>query len=215
MNHTEAAYSELFTVAFSRQLLRSILLAVIEAYKATPSAVKRAVDLPDRHDIFGTVRRGKIDELLRGVAELNHLRVEHSANVNGSWFFTSIFSGRFRLAAYLAGSGRRIRPAKIREAWAAHNHDGRWRSLFPRKEEPVSEDATYAAFLIHGPRPRHRNQPSYVEVVITDRDCKKFICRFELFKMFPEIAAQVVQPSTPSRKEPKPRKRRKEKGNEG
>jgi hypothetical protein len=192
-----------------------MVLGVIDGYRATPNACKRAVDLPDRHDVFGTVRRGKIDEQLRGVAELNHLRFDHSPNAGGSWFFLSIFSGRFRLAAYLAGPSRRIRPAKIRKAWAAHNRDGRWYELFPRKEEPVPDDAIYLAFLTHGPRRHHRDQPSYVEVVITDPDCKRFICRFELLKMFPDLAAQIVKPNALSLHDPKPKRKTKEKGSEG
>jgi hypothetical protein len=214
MDHTEAEYASLFREAFSDQLLMAITLGVIDGYKATPGAVKKAVEFPDRHDVFGAIRRGKIDQQLRGVAELNHLRFDHSPNEGGSWWFFSIFSGRFRLAAYLAGSKRHIRPANIRKAWAKHNRDGRWLELFPGKEDSIPEDAVFVAFMLHGPRQHHRDQPAYIEIVITDPECRRFICKFELFKMFPNLALQVLKSAQLTRKEPKPRKRAKEKGDE-
>jgi hypothetical protein len=211
MEFTEREYRELFLQGFPNQLLRSHLLAIIDGYRSTPGAVKKALEFADRHDAFGMVRRGKIDEQLRGVADLNKLRYTQDPNSVGSCYFLSVFSGKFRLVALLGGNARRIRPAKIRRTWARYNEDGRWSDLFPEQQDPVPADAVFVAFLLHGPRGRRRDQPGYVHVVIPDSRCRAFICRFDLFKMFPDVAMGLLKATELVRKEPKPKKGTREK----
>lgn len=217
MTHTEREYRESFKEAFSDQLLKANLLAVIDGYAATPAACKKALDRPDQHDAFGNIRRGKIHEQLRGVAERHSLRSVDERNENGSAYFLSTFVGCFRLVALLSGTKRRIRPAKIRKHWARYNRDGRWTELFPQTEgpkDPTPIDVKYVAFLLHTPRHRRRDQPAFVEIVIPDQQCRSVICHFDLFQMFPQVANDMAKSREATRKEPKPRKRGgKEKGN--
>jgi hypothetical protein len=213
MNHTEAEYRSLFHQAFPDQLLKAHLLGVIDGYAATPAACRKALDRPDQHDGFGMIRRGKIHEQLRGVAERHSLHHADEKNDTGSAFFLSTFVGCFRLVALLAGTRRRIRPAKIREHWARHNRDGRWTTLFPKREEPIPADVKYVAFLIHNPRSRRRDQPAFVEIVIPDRQCRTFICKFDLFQMFPQVANDMAKSREATRTDPKRRKGGKEKEN--
>jgi hypothetical protein len=209
MDHTEAEYRAILHEALPEAKLEAILLAVVDGYRAAPLACRKALDIPDRHDAFGMIRRGKINEQLRGVCERHSLDFRDESNKNGSAFFLSIFSQQLRLVAHLVGRRRyMVRPAKIRKAWAQYNRDGRRRSLFPLVEEPVPPDVKYVAFLIHGPRGRHRDQPAFVDVVIPDRDFNLYICRLELFKLFPQIANGVVKGQEAQRKQPKPRRRR-------
>jgi hypothetical protein len=209
MNHTETEYRALLGAAFPPAVLQAVLLAVIDGYKATSPACKKALDIPDRHDAFGIIWRGKINEQLRGVCEHHSLKFRDEPNSNGSTFFLSILSPPLRLVACLVSWRQHmVRPAKIRKVWARHNRDGRWRSLFPNTEDPVPPEAEYAVFLIHGPRGRHRDQPAFVDIVIPDSNFRRYICRVELFKLFPQIALSVVKSQDVHRKQPKPRRRR-------
>jgi hypothetical protein len=62
MRHTPAEYSTLLEQAFKKPVLNGLLRAVVDGYAATPRTVKKAMDVPDRHDAFGVIRRGKINE---------------------------------------------------------------------------------------------------------------------------------------------------------
>ena len=208
MDFTESDYLKLLEESYPKPLLKAVTLAVVDGYRATPAAVKKAMDIPDRHDAFGVIRRGKINEQLRGVCDHHSLAYRDESNSNGSTRFLSMFSGRVRLAAHLVGSPRcMVRPANIRRLWAMHNRDGRWRSLFPNTETPAPPEAKFVAFVIHGPRSRHRDQPAFVDLVIPDRDFTKYTCHLDLFKLFPQIAMSIVSQDV-QRKQPKPRRRR-------
>lgn len=80
-------------------------------------------------------------------------------------------------------------------------------------DHSVPPDVKYVAFLIHNPRSRRRDQPAFVEIVIPDIRCRSFICRFDLFQMFPQVATDMVNAGNAVRKDPKPRKRGKDKEN--
>jgi hypothetical protein len=204
MRHTEADYSALFWQSCPVPVLRAALLGIIDGYKSAVPATKRVLDEPERHDGLGMIRRGKINSSLRGVAERFGLSYENEPNENRSHYFLSLFIGRFRIVAYLAGAGRRtIKPARLRELWAAFNRDGRHGNLFPQEDQqPVPDDAIYLAFLVHWPRQGRRDQPASVKVVVPDLTLRRRICEFDLFAMFPQIANDLVVPATPVRRQP-------------
>lgn len=217
MNFTEAEYGDAFRQSFPDVVLRAILLAVIDGYRATPAACKKVVDRPEQHDAFGTLRRAKVYEQLRGVGELHKLEYLNEPNSIGSTFFMSIFSGEFRLAAHLVGRRKNmVRPANIRKAWAAHNHDGRNHKFefADSPKSPLPNGSRFVAFLIHGPRGRHRDQPAFVDIVIPDNNFRDYIYTLSLFKMFPQIANGVTGSREQTRKLPKPKRNRKD-GKEG
>ena len=93
MEHTEQEYRDLFREAFPDQVLGSLVKAVVDGYGVTPRACRRALDTPDQHDAFGAIRRGKINEQLRGVAGRFQFASADEPNENGSTHFLSIFSG--------------------------------------------------------------------------------------------------------------------------
>jgi|SRR5579872_1191594 len=213
MRHTQAEYRRYLSEAFPDEVLKAILLAVIDGYKAAPAAVKKAFDSPDRHDALGMARRCKLHEQLRGVAEYQKLQKKDEPNSIGSAFFLSIFSGRYRLVANLVCRRRQmVRPAKIRKMWARHNRDAQASLGFVPQEDPVPRDATFLAILIHGPRGRHRDQPGFVDIVVPDLHFRKYMCRLELFTKFPQIASDMLQGQSAARRDPKERQRRKAKG---
>jgi hypothetical protein len=164
------------------------------------------MDGPDRHDAFGTIRRGKINEVLRGVCDLHNLQCKDEANVTGSANFLSVFSGRFRLCAQLSSRRGRIPKAKIRRVWARHNVDGRNRNFFPEHQIQVPPEAIYCAFLVHSPRRKHRDQPAFVDIVIPDTSLRGGILTINLYNLFPDIASEVIRVPEPKRAEPQPRK---------
>jgi hypothetical protein len=210
MEHTKAEYTQYLNEAFPEEILRSILLAVIDGYKAAPGVVKKMFDIPDRHDVLGIARRGKLHEQLRGVAEFHKLQAKDEPNSNRSSFFLSIISGRYRLVANLVCRKKHmVRPAKIRKLWARHNRDAQSTLGFEPKESPAPGDATFLAILLHGPRGRHRDQPGFVDIVVPDRRFRDYMCRVELLSRFPQIANTMLQRQEMTRREPKERKRRK------
>jgi hypothetical protein len=206
MEHTEAEYLQIVQMAFSQAVLKALLRSVIDAYGATGAACKRALSAPDRHDGFGTIRRGKINELLRSVCEFHKITFKDEANSAGSAYFLSLFSNNLRLCAHLSARRSKIRSAEIRKMWAAHNRDGRNGILFPSGEGPVPANAVYCAFLLHAPRRYRRDQPAFVDIVIPDRNLRKSILTLSLYHLFPEIAMEVGRVQEPKRAQPKPRK---------
>jgi hypothetical protein len=214
MDFTPAEYKEFLAQAFTDEVLKALLLAVIDGYRVAPAAVKKILDLPDRHDGLGMARRGKLNEQLRGVADFHKLGMRDESNSNGSSFFLSIFSGRYRLVAGLVGRRKQmIRPAKIRRLWARHNRDAQGTLGYIPSPPPIPEDAQFLALLIHGPRGRHRDQPAFVDIVVPDLRFTKYMCRIELFARFPQIASDMLTRRDPTvRREPKERKRRKAEG---
>jgi len=215
MEHTEAEYKALLSRAFPEPIMKALLRGVVDGYSATPSACKRALDKPDRHDGFGTIRRGKVNELVRGVCDRHELRYKDEPNSAGSTYFLSVFSGRIRLCAQLLSlRSSRIPNAEIRKMWAAHNRDGRNGELFDTGEPSVPLDAVYCAFLVHSPRRNRRDQPAFVDIVIPDKSLKRFILTVNLYQLFPEVALEVGNAQEPKRAQPKPRKltRRKDEG---
>jgi hypothetical protein len=213
MDHTPDEYQQYLTEALPAPLLRAMLLAVIDGYRAAPSAAKKALDLPDRHDGLGMIRRGKLNEQLRGVAEFHQLEKKDEPNSNGSSFFLSIFAGKFRVVAGLVARRKQmVRPAKIRKLWAHHNRDSQRALGFMPTPTAVPEDARFLAILIHGPRGRRRDQPAFVDIVVPDLRFQRYMCRLDLFSMFPEIALTLVGQRSPARKEPNQRKYRRAHG---
>lgn len=213
MRHTKAEYERYLREAFPEDVLRAILLAVIDGYRAAPLAVKKAFDRPDRHDALGMARRGKLNEQLRGVADFHRLEKKDEPNSTGSSFFLSIFSGRYRLVANLVCRRKQmVRPAKIRRLWARHNRNAQAALDFIPPAEPVPPDATFLAMLVHGPRGRHPDQPAFVDIVVPDLSFKEYMCHLELFTRFPQIASDMLSRQDPARREPKERKRRKTEG---
>ena len=212
MDHTEAAYASALHQAFPDHVLKAILLGIVDGYRVTPTACKKAMDLPDRHDVFGHIRRGKINEQLRGVGDRHQIQCRDEFNSAGSACFLSMMSGEFRLAAHLVGRRRtRIRPARIREEWAAYNHDGRWGQFdfAATTASPLPAGGSFVAFLIHGPRGRHRDQPAFVEIVVPDNHLNTYIYRLDLFKRFPQVAVDVVRGrDQQTRKLPRPKRNR-------
>jgi hypothetical protein len=210
MEYTETEYTEYLRQAFPEKILRSILLGVIDGYRVAPGVCKKVLDLPDRHDVLGMVRRGKIHEQLRGVAELHSLKPKDEPGLNGSTFFLSIFSGRYRLVANLVcRRADMVRPAKIRKLWARYNRDGHQGKLAFVQEPPVPDNANFLAILLHGPRGRHRDQPGFVDIVVPDLHFRKYMCRLRLFSMFPQVAESLWQRQDVARKVPGHRKREK------
>lgn len=213
MEHTPAEYDQYLNEAFEEEVLRAILLAVIDAYSAAPRAAKKALDMPDRHNGLGMIRRGKLHEQLRGVADFHKLEKKDEPNCIGSSFFLSVFSGRYRLVANLVGRSKQmVRPAKIRKMWARHNRDSQERLAFMPARPQVPDDAKFLAILVHGPRHKHRDQPAFVDIVVPDLRFQKYMCRIELFSKFPEIALGMLERQDPARREPRQRKRRKTEG---
>ena len=209
MEHTQAEYTQYLQEAYPDDVLRAILLAVIDGYKAAPSAAKKIFDRPDRHDALGIVRRGKLNEQLRGVADFFKLDLRDEPNSAGSTFFLSVFSGRYRLVANIVGRRKQmVRPAKIRRLWAKHNRDAQGVLGYMPQEGPVPEDTKFLAILIHGPRGRHRDQPAFVDIVVPDLRFSKYMCRIDLFSKFPQIASDMLTRQEPTRREPRERKRR-------
>lgn len=211
MIHTEGFYSQIVNDALQPDHLKGLLLGVIDGYRIAPAACKRAMDGPDRHDALGVIRRGKINEQLRGVADRFKIQYEDKSNSTNSTYFLSLFSGQLRLVAHLIGGRRHmVRPANIRKLWARHNHYILPALFGPEPEPVVPEDAHYVAFLIHGPRGRHRDQPAFAEIVVPDKHFRTYVCRLNLFSMFPEIANAITEKPRIQRTEPKPRRRIKE-----
>jgi hypothetical protein len=207
MDYSEADYRKIVTRAFAKPILKSLLLGVIDGYGAAGPACNRALDKPDRHDGLGVIRRGKINEVLRGVCDRYKIPFRDEPNSCGSAYFLSMFSGNVRLCAHLAGRRTTIRNAEIRRIWAANNLDGRNRVLFDEMENPEPpEGAMFCAFLLHAPRSRRRDQPAFVRLVIPDQKLKKTILRMDLYRLFPEVAQQVGKTVEPKRAAPKPRK---------
>jgi hypothetical protein len=210
MEYTEAEYTAWLQAAFPEEILRGILLGVIDGYKVAPGVCKKVFSMPDRHDPLGMVRRGKINEQIRGVAELHSLLVKDEPNVNGSAYFLSVVSGRYRLVANLVCRKEdMVRPAKIRKLWARHNRDGHQGKLGFASEEdhPVPEDTIFLAILLHGPRGKHRDQPGFVDIVVPDLRFRKYMCRLRLFSIFPQIAEGLWRRQDVTRKNPTKRKR--------
>jgi hypothetical protein len=189
MTISSEEYRQKLTAAFSPEILKALLLAVADAYRTTPEHCKRHFDLPDRHDLIGHIRRARIHEGIRGVAERFSLKAEDGPNLNGSSRFLSIFSGEIRMICCKISTKRSmLRPAKIRKVLAKDNYDAQ-HLLFGEDPARTEEALQHLAVLVHAPKGRSRDQAGFIDIVIPNRPFTQYMKRLELFSMFPaEIA---------------------------
>jgi hypothetical protein len=186
-------YRQKLLKAFDREALKAMMMAVGDAYRTTPEHCKRNYDAPDRHDVIGHIRRARVHEAVRGVAERYSLDYQDIPNVNGSCFFLSITSGEIRLVCCLVATKKgMVRPAKIRELLAAQNFDGQ--PLLPFMEEHQDDTQPirieHLAVLIHAPAGKRKDQAGFIDIVIPNRRFTEYLQRVELFGMFPNEAEQ-------------------------
>ncbi len=186
-------YKQKLLKAFDREALKAMMLAVGDAYRTTPEHCKRNYDPPDRHDMIGHVRRARVHEAVRGVAERYSLDYRDIPNMNGSCYFLSIISGEIRLICCLVATQKSmVRPAKIRKFLAAQNFDGQGRLPFMQEDDPDVPPTRleHLAVLIHAPAGRHKDQAAFVDIVIPNRKFTEYLQRVELFGVFPNEAEQ-------------------------
>jgi hypothetical protein len=178
--------------AFEKEVLKALMLAVGDAYRTTPEHCKRHYDTPDRHDVIGHIRRARVHEAVRGVAERYALDYKDVPNANGSAFFLSVLAGEIRLICCLIATKKSmIRPAKIRRYLAAQNFDSQVPLPFhPGDNETEEPKLEHLAVLVHAPAGRHRDQAAFVDIVIPNRAFSRYLQRIELFDLFPVEAEQ-------------------------
>jgi hypothetical protein len=77
---------------------------------------------------------------------------------------------------------------KIRKMWALHNFDSQEGLFIGAEEVPIRME--HLAVLVHSPAGRHKNQAAFVDVVIPDRNLRRYNERIPLFEMFPKEAEE-------------------------
>jgi hypothetical protein len=175
--------------AFQPEVLKGFMLGVATAYRTAPEHCKRQYEEPDRHDMIGCVRRARIQEAIRGVAERYQLAYKDEPNTNGSHYFLSVLSGEIRLVCNLVATRRTmVRPAKIRKLWARYNFSAQTQ-LFS-DGDGVPEGWRHLAVLVHSPMGRHRDEAGFVDIVVPNRTFSEYLVRFDLFKLFPAETEQ-------------------------
>jgi hypothetical protein len=180
-------YRQKLLAAFPKECLKAFLLGVGDAYRETPEHCKRHFEKEDRHDLVGRVRRAKVHESLRGVAERFNLEHKDVPNSNGSTYFLCVLSGEIRLITCLIPTRRSmVRPAKIRKLWARNNVGSQHTFWLSEEADEQKLRLEHLAILVHAPYGRHKDEVSFVDIVIPSQNFKDYEQRLDLFALFPK-----------------------------
>ncbi len=170
------------------------MLGVGDAYRSATDHAKRHFSRETKHDVLGRVRRARVDETIRGVAERfadrYSVAVANERNANGSCLFLCIRSGEIRLVCCLVATRRSmVKPSVIRKIWAKHNYSAQ-ASLFYEEvhTDRAFQKIEHLAVLVHAPVRKQKDEVEFVDIVIPDQKFREYNQRIQLFEMFPQEA---------------------------
>src|ERR1035438_4641563 len=168
MRYTEEEYRKLVESCYPADFRADVLKGFVTAYRVAPDHCKRHFDEPDRHDVLGMTRRGRIHQEVRGVANRHKIDTRDEANSIGSSHYLRLTSGRLNLIVCATASPKtRIRRAVFREMLAIFNRDAQQDLNFVQQNDSEPpKGSRFLSVLIHAPRRGRRDQPEFVDLVV-------------------------------------------------
>lgn len=176
----------LFDSSFSGQVQEDLLRGVAEAYPSSYRITADCMDEPEVRDAWPHVRRGRVEGVLRRVAQRFGLSVREDTNRSHNRHVV-IGGGNFIVTQSVVGEpGLTVRHACFREAEAVNNYP-----LFAdlQDDDPPGEDTKYYAILVHGPSRTDPMQLGFAFIKFPTPGGHFLEVDIDLMKRYPEVIA--------------------------
>jgi hypothetical protein len=178
--------------AFPASVQRGIMRLVIDKYAEVDSGVRRSYPPHAAHYLRGCLRRAELEVGISQVAERFGLLAFPRWNKKQSQAHMVLISCNVLLTISRASSPyQMIQHSEFRREYAREFQI----PLFPFDipSDPVDEllqDINVFGMILHGYDPSNKAHPSFIHIVVPDRECQTYIARKNLLRAFPDIIAR-------------------------
>jgi hypothetical protein len=190
----ETATFRWFPDAFWEREIRGLFAA----HRSSTELMNREYQRPEAENLLGFARRAKVEEYLRGTADLFPDMSWSVERPSGPWYHTEVRSGPMVLtASAVQAPGDMVDKADFRASLAVENDA----QLFP-EDEPVEDDHPLYAILVHSrfnsgdpqEAQRYAHLPGSAYLVFPTKGFSHYLHRINLFDRYPALV-RTLEPN--------------------
>jgi hypothetical protein len=193
---------DIFRDCICDEFCRELTRIVVRDYQRADAFCEEHFAQQEAHDTRPHIRRALIEQDVRNTARrFPHMAACAQPNSVNNCYHTEIRAGRVVLTISAVDNPEAI----VREARFRLTYASEYQSAMPFMQqdnvEPMTERSVYA-IVIHGPNPRERRLPGFVQIVFPVPDCTAYVAgRIDLLAEYPDVldefgAAEIIVPPT-------------------
>lgn len=173
-----------------------VIRGLFAAHQSSKDLMDREYQRPEAENLLGFARRAKVEEYLRGTADLFPDMSWSVERPSGPWYHTEVRSGLMVVTASAVQTpGDMVDKADFRVSLAVENNA---LQLFP-EDEPVEDDRSLYAILVHSryrsldpeEAQRYAHLPGSAYLVFPSNGFSHYLHRINLFDRYPALVRSL------------------------